>query len=41
MRKLAPCQIPTGRISSLALIANLGVAVAGLALTGYLASAAQ
>jgi putative membrane protein len=40
VRGLAPRQIPAGRFGSLALIANLGVALAGLALTGYLVSAA-
>jgi putative membrane protein len=41
VRRLAPSQIPSGRFTGLALIANLGVALAGLALTGYLALAAQ
>jgi putative membrane protein len=41
VRRLMPHQIPSSRFAGLALIANLGVAVAGLALTGYLAMAAQ
>jgi inner membrane protein YidH len=41
VRQLTPHQIPSGRFPRLALIANLGVAAAGLALTGYLALAAQ
>jgi putative membrane protein len=41
VRQLTPRQIPPGRFTGLALIANLGVALAGLALTGYLALAAQ
>jgi putative membrane protein len=41
VRQLTPRQIPSGGYTGLALIANLGVALAGLALTGYLALAAQ
>jgi putative membrane protein len=41
VRRLSPHQIPAGRFPRLALIANLGVAAAGLALTAYLALAAQ
>ena len=41
VRRLTPSQVPLGRFASLALVANLGVALAGLALTGYLALAAQ
>ena len=41
VRRLTPSQVPLGRFTGLALIANLGVALAGLALTGYLAFAAQ
>ena len=36
VRSLQQSQIPATRFARLALIANLGVAVAGLALTGYL-----
>jgi len=38
---LKPNQIPPTRFAKLALIANLGVAVGGLALAGYLALSAQ
>jgi putative membrane protein len=41
VRNLAPRQIPSTRFAGLALVANLGVALAGLALTAYLALAAQ
>ena len=41
VRNLTPQQIPSTRFAGLALIANLGVALAGLALTAYLALAAQ
>jgi putative membrane protein len=41
VQRLTPRQIPSGRFPRLALIANLGVAVAGIALTVYLALAAQ
>ena len=36
-----PSQMPATRFARLALVANLGVAVAGLALTGYLALSAR
>ncbi len=41
VRSLPQNQIPVTRFARLALVANLGVAVAGLALTGYLALSAQ
>ena len=41
VRRLTPSQIPLGRFTGLALVENLGVALAGLALAGYLALAAQ
>jgi putative membrane protein len=41
VRRLQPSQIPATRFARLALVANLGVAVAGLALTGYLALSAR
>jgi putative membrane protein len=41
VRRLTPHQIPSSRFPRLALVANLGVAAAGLALTVYLALAAQ
>ena len=41
VRSLQQSQIPATRFARLALIANLGVAVAGLALTGYLALSAR
>jgi putative membrane protein len=41
VRHLTPHQIPSSRFPRLALVANLGVAAAGLALTVYLALAAQ
>jgi putative membrane protein len=37
VNQLAPRQIPVTRFASLALVANLGVSLAGLALAGYLA----
>ncbi len=41
VRRLTPSQIPLGRFTGLALVENQGVALAGLALTVYLALAAQ
>jgi putative membrane protein len=41
VRSLTPRQIPSTPFANLALVANLGVAVAGLALMAYLALAAQ
>ena len=41
VRRLTPRQIPLSRFTGLALVANQGVALAGLALAGHLALAAQ
>jgi putative membrane protein len=41
VRSLPQSQMPQTRFSRLALVANLGVAVAGLALTGYLVLSAH
>lgn len=41
VRGLQPGQMPATRFARLALVANLGVAVAGLALTGYLVLSAR
>jgi putative membrane protein len=39
--RMTPRQLPSSRFALLALIANIGVAIAGLALAGYLALSAR